>query len=48
MGKHIDREIVIRALIFQDIDPSEDPGDVFIDGQFRGFFDDHHVDFQRL
>jgi hypothetical protein len=38
--KVVDRKIIFRAFVFQDIDPFEYAGDVLFDDQVRGFLDD--------
>jgi hypothetical protein len=42
----VDREIILRAFVFQQIHFFENPGDILFDDQVPGFFDDDQVDFQ--
>jgi hypothetical protein len=44
----VDREIILRAFVLQNVDPFEYSGDVLFDNQIRGLFDDDQIDFQRL
>jgi hypothetical protein len=44
----VNRKVIFRAFVFQDIDPFENPGDVLFDDQVRGLLDDDQVYFQRL
>jgi len=40
-------QVVFRAFVFQDIVASKNPGEVFVNAYFSGFFDDKQVDLER-